>query len=141
MKILTLILTLFVSSTLFGADKILHQQMTDIINGYNLQRQSLNPNRAVVYFSHRDLRDNIDYQEVLIDSNDISDGYFEITRPTTTRLGRVVPAALNNCQADVGTVTIQPTKLTVYVHKFPVIIFCQSTDGSYREAYHTIEKP
>lgn len=141
MKVLTLLISLAFSSMSFGADKILHQQMTDILNGYNLQRQSLNPNKAVVYFSHRDLRDNIDYQEVIIDSNDISDGYFEITRPTTTRLGRVVPAALNNCQADVGTVTVQPNKLTVYVHKFPVVIYCQNTDGSYRESFHTIEKP
>lgn len=141
MKTLLVILTLSLTSA-FAADKAKHQAMTMKLNEYITAAQSTSPNKALVYFSSSIDVDKIDYQEVMIDGSDVSDGKIEITRPTSTRNGDVaINPNITECQADLGEVTIQPSKLIVHTDKLPVRVLCKNNNGSYREFYQTIFKP
>lgn len=128
--------------SVFAADKAKHQAMTLKINEYVTAGQSTSPNKSFVYFSSSLDVDKIDWQEVSIDGPDVSDGKIEITRPTSTRNGDVaINANITECQANLGEVTIQPSKLIVHTDKLPVSVLCKNNNGSYREFYQTIYKP
>ena len=142
MKSIIFIISLIITNGAFAADKAKHQQMKLKLDEYIIAAESTEPNKAVVYFSSRTDVDEIDYQEVVIDGPVVTDGKIEITRPTSVRNGDVaIDPNITECQADLGEVTIQPSKLIVFTDRLPVRVLCKNNSDSYREFYHTIFKP
>lgn len=139
-KIFIIISFLIFSGNLFAQDKERSRLMTQRLKDYEIPSTSVQPNKAVVYFSNRDNVDLIDITEVFIDSFDLSDGKIEINRPTSTFDGIITIQEVTNCQSDFGEVEIRPNRLIVFTHRLPVRVRCQNAGGEYREFYQTIEK-
>lgn len=145
MKNLMILIFMIGSLQVFAQDKILHRDMTLKLNEYVLPAQSTSPNKALVYFSNRDLVDKIDYQEVMVQF-DSQTGILQIDLPTSGRNGKITSGeiALNSpkkCQSDAGEVTIQSGKLIVYTDRVPNRVLCSSLNGDWRMFFVTIYKP
>lgn len=137
---LVLLFSLFISSMVYAADVERHRIVKQRLDGYENALKSVQPNKAIVYFSSSLNVDAIDTAEVVIDSFDISDGNIEITRPISTDDGNITIQQVTRCEADFGEVEIQPNKLIVFTERLPVTVFCTDDNSEYREAYGTIEK-
>lgn len=142
-----LFISLFLVLSVFSQTrKEINQAISLELEQYALSISSPNPDFALVYHSSASDQSQYGLREVLILNRINDNGTVEITRNNnpldTSKIYNTIAINpnLTRCQSDQGTVTIQSDKLIVKTTSVPLVVLCQTADGSYREAYQTFRK-
>lgn len=136
MNLLYIFMSFLLIKASFAFDKNLAAEYSIITESYSESRKSNNPDAVATYISSRINPDFMDVVENDFISVNLSSSMVEISRPTNSPKMRTI----TSCKSEIGSVTIEGTKLIVTTDRFPVRVLCTGENGNYREAYITFKK-